>query len=456
MPIVEMPDGAHVEFPDDMPPDQIRSLIVGKFPELGQPQQQAPVQDKSMGAGIADIWNNPSGGPSIIGMARGIYEGVRGPGDALAGKFGHQPQTPGQWTEEDQFLADLGQRQQQEAAGNLAGVVAASKIPGVAMRLRTPANKIKSEGVADYKNVEANPATYGPEIRNALADQIQARVNAKVNREKIGEVGNRIDDIREIPPAVAPGAPPRDQMTMRELKQTREILNGLKTHPDPNVRKAAGIASDEILQFVQRTEPESGASLARGDANYAAAKKLEDLGQKSEIADVRGNFGNRTPGRALQGLLKPIVEAALKGNKRGWKADELQVMKDIVEGNNVFGKTSAVVKMAPFDLGKWAALPLDGLSNIVTKKQFDRLQELVQRRSPAYQDAVVKSAGKFFTAADEFVVQPSHSNLAKLVHSSRALSNGLVRDGIQITSGDLLRTIQGGKGAAAEDEQPEP
>lgn len=440
-----------VEFPDGTAPDVMKAVLQKKF---GAPQTPtSPPKDNSIGAGIADIWNNPSGGPSIIGMARGIYEGVRGPGDALAGKFGHQPKTQGVWTEEDQFLADLGQRQQQEAAGNLAGVVAASKIPGVATRLRTPANKIKAEGVADYRNVEANPATYGPEIRGALADQIQARVNASLNREKIGEVGNRIDDIREIPPAVAPGAAPRDQMTMRELKQTREILNGLKTHPDPNVRKAAGIASDEILQFVQRTEPESGASLMRGDANYAAAKKLEDLGQKSEIADVRGSFGNRTSGRAMQGILKPVVEAALKGNRRGWKADELQVMKDIVEGNNVFGKSAAVVKMAPFDLGRWAALPLDGLSNIVTKKQFERLQELVKKRSPAYQDAVSKSAGRFFTAADEFIVQPSDKGLAKLVGTARALSNGLIRDGIQVSSGDLLRTLGSQQKAAADDEE---
>lgn len=33
MPIVEMPDGAHVQFPDDMPREQIRDLIASKFPK---------------------------------------------------------------------------------------------------------------------------------------------------------------------------------------------------------------------------------------------------------------------------------------------------------------------------------------------------------------------------------------------------------------------------------------
>lgn len=35
MPIVKMPDGQNVRFPDDMPKEQIRSLIIQKFPELG-------------------------------------------------------------------------------------------------------------------------------------------------------------------------------------------------------------------------------------------------------------------------------------------------------------------------------------------------------------------------------------------------------------------------------------
>lgn len=33
MPVVQMPDGANVSFPDDMPPDQIKELIAKKFPQ---------------------------------------------------------------------------------------------------------------------------------------------------------------------------------------------------------------------------------------------------------------------------------------------------------------------------------------------------------------------------------------------------------------------------------------
>src|ERR1700754_4595549 len=46
MPVVQMPDGANVQFPDAMPPDQIRSLIAQKFPDIAPtqaPQQQAGI-----------------------------------------------------------------------------------------------------------------------------------------------------------------------------------------------------------------------------------------------------------------------------------------------------------------------------------------------------------------------------------------------------------------------------
>lgn len=44
MPIVEMPNGDQVNFPDDMPKEQIRSMIASKFPELEQ-QASQPLQD---------------------------------------------------------------------------------------------------------------------------------------------------------------------------------------------------------------------------------------------------------------------------------------------------------------------------------------------------------------------------------------------------------------------------
>lgn len=45
MPNVRMPDGVVVAFPDDMPPEQIKSLIASKFPEVAQPRGPMDQQD---------------------------------------------------------------------------------------------------------------------------------------------------------------------------------------------------------------------------------------------------------------------------------------------------------------------------------------------------------------------------------------------------------------------------
>src|SRR6478752_3772645 len=47
MPIVAMPNGDQVQFPDDMPKDQIRSLILSKFPDAGK-QAAAPADDHGL------------------------------------------------------------------------------------------------------------------------------------------------------------------------------------------------------------------------------------------------------------------------------------------------------------------------------------------------------------------------------------------------------------------------
>jgi len=47
MPIVTMPDGTDVEFPDSMPKEQIRDLIVSKFPELGQEQPSSSILERA-------------------------------------------------------------------------------------------------------------------------------------------------------------------------------------------------------------------------------------------------------------------------------------------------------------------------------------------------------------------------------------------------------------------------
>jgi len=57
MPVVRMPDGVQVRFPDDMPPDQIRSMILQKFPDAGnaaKPAAAAPAPAAPVAAATFD------------------------------------------------------------------------------------------------------------------------------------------------------------------------------------------------------------------------------------------------------------------------------------------------------------------------------------------------------------------------------------------------------------------
>lgn len=64
MPIVKMPDGTNVSFPDDMPKEQIKGMIASKFPEVAQQATgETPEPDKSLwdtmkdvGSFMADEW----------------------------------------------------------------------------------------------------------------------------------------------------------------------------------------------------------------------------------------------------------------------------------------------------------------------------------------------------------------------------------------------------------------
>ena len=97
MPIVAMPDNTQVSFPDDMPDDQIRSLILQKFPEAGgDAPDTLPDVLKSGGIGLA-----AKGPIAALGLPGDLSEyGARGLDVAtryIGNKFGLDiPERPNQ------------------------------------------------------------------------------------------------------------------------------------------------------------------------------------------------------------------------------------------------------------------------------------------------------------------------------------------------------------------------
>lgn len=84
MPIVEMPNGDRVQFPDDMPKEQIRDMIASKFPELrGSPKQQEPELTGYVRAEPAENTETRDGS----GVLEKIDAGVRGAADMMTFGF---------------------------------------------------------------------------------------------------------------------------------------------------------------------------------------------------------------------------------------------------------------------------------------------------------------------------------------------------------------------------------
>lgn len=56
MPVVRMPDGVNVNFPNDMPPEQIKGLILQKFPDAGGPKAEKTFSDN-----VSDAYDKRAG-----------------------------------------------------------------------------------------------------------------------------------------------------------------------------------------------------------------------------------------------------------------------------------------------------------------------------------------------------------------------------------------------------------
>lgn len=272
--------------------------------------------------------------------------------------------------------------------------------------------------------------------------------------------------------------------SLDELQRIKRTVGyGFKS-PDKAVRDGAGVMSAEISKIISEVAPTAGANLRQADEIHATATALQDLQRKGDVANLRtgraGYGGNAV--NAMRQTLSPIVQKSIEGKKTAFKPNEIAAMREIVEGTTATNlargvgqlslskgilqtigtagatlTTAATVGMGPA-VAVAAAIPAIGaasnkLATVLTGRQIDRLKELVAKRSPAYAEAVKKSVDRYEKAQIGFASNPTSAKLGAYVSASRQLSNGLSRDGISITSGDLMRALQLGGPGKADEEQ---
>lgn len=275
--------------------------------------------------------------------------------------------------------------------------------------------------------------------------------------------------------------------TLDDLQNVKRVVGRGFNSPDKNIRDAAAVASREIGKIISEVSKPAGNNLKTADQIHSTARSVQELQRKASVAGLRagraGYGGNAV--NSMRQVLSPIVEKAINGRTTGFRPDEIQAMRDIVEGTgatntlrglgqfspskgifqtagSLAGAGAGAMTFGPVGAMAIATIPALGaasnkLATILTAKQIERLSDLVAKRSPAYAAAVRKAVDRYEKAQEALALKPSPNRFAAYLSASRALSAGLTHDGIAITSGDLLRAIRGPMQSAAEDqEQPVP
>lgn len=354
--------------------------------------------------------------------------------------------------------------------GLAAGAVTRRPAIPTASNVEVRASDIQATAKPYYRGFSRQAERIGVPVETAtgIADRLRGRLE-------------RANFIEELAPAVYKAVSILDKgepLTLDALQNIKRVVGRSFNSPDKNVRDAASVVSGEISKVISEVSPSAGKSLKTADEIHATAKSLQELQRKGAVADLRagraGYGGNAV--NSMRQVLSPIVQKSVEGRITGFKPNEIQAMREIVEGTAATNTLRGVGQLSPskgaiqtigsagamYAAGPAAALipAIGAVSNkaatIMTGKQIDQLKGLVAKRSPAYAEAVKKALERYDRAQMEFVNQPTSNKFAAYLSASRQLSSGLTRDGIQITSGDLLRAIQGPMRSAAEDEQPKP
>ncbi len=272
-----------------------------------------------------------------------------------------------------------------------------------------------------------------------------------------------------------------EPMTLDYLQRVKRMAARGFNSAEKDVRDGAAAVTKEIEKVISEVSPEAFSNLKTGDKIHQTAIAMRDLQQKGSVAGLRagraGYGGNAV--NTMRQVLSPIVQRAIEGKSVPFKPNEIQAMREIVEGTGATNAARLVGQLSPTSGlgairaagaggtalaagasgGAALAIPAIGaasnkLATILTGKQIERLQELVAKRSPEYAKAVSKAVARYEQSQMALVNDPSPNRFAAYVSASRALSAGLQKDGIEITSGALLKAIQSPVKSAAEGDQP--
>jgi hypothetical protein len=408
MPIVTMPDGTQVSFPDDMPADDIRRMITTKFPDAAKSAEPASQARASQEPTLSPydaartrwkdtltktFFTQPAADYAQLNREarEQMSEGASRLGRAFAPKVGPRV---GPFPDEQAANVATGAAETALGAVNYAAspinaalrtvvgrpVEAATGIPkeypefaaGIALPIpkRIPAGgaagrvaaptvqELKTAASAGYESptvtgVELKPGAM-PKLANTIAMDLS---KGRVNDITAPQVSKLIERAQQMPQnAVA--------VTVENLQALRTAIDDVSTPikdatgkvtNGPEIR-AAAIARKRIDDYLANVpkddivagDPRAASEIltdARG--NYAAAERAETINRKQFRAELRAaaaNSGQNVSNTMRQRIADIVIDPA---QRRGYSAPELALMDRIVRG----GKVENTVRLAGNLLG---------------------------------------------------------------------------------------------------------
>jgi hypothetical protein len=372
MPIVAMPDGTNVSFPDEMPAEQIRSMIAQKFPnETGGIAQPAavpapvapPVQDPNLVKGsILPMSRNRMTGETSLDMSAGIPGMVQqGIQKFTAGLRPQQTEVPGMLSEVDVARQQIAEQQKVEGATDVAALASpmsagsrtAASVAAAGVKAAKPTlpeiEAIKEGARAAYKvaddaGVVVSKESFGPLVKDIASTVVKEGLDPTLHPAATAAL-RRLGEVRNEP------------LALSHIDTLRQVVKDAAASRVPGEARLASMMIDKIDDYVRgigmkdviatAENPEIATkALTEARGLWQSAKKSEAVEGLVERATTRaGQFSGSGFENALRTEFRQFVMN--KKNLRGWSSEEVAAAKKVAEGGTIDNIARMLGKFAP-------------------------------------------------------------------------------------------------------------
>lgn len=366
MPIVAMPDNTQVQFPDDMPADQIRSLILQKFPDAGGSKQEPPPANQR---GVMDRLLGTTGPRYQMWPERVARD--------LASSAVNAPHTSMQASENLRLRGNHDPNTYLENDYSPKGPMDAATLANPGLRfgrdIKTAAD-VRAAAQRGYKSPVVSDVRIDPAGTAKLADTLIAAAEQKGLRpaqQGAGEIYSAASELRGLPNATSvpkgnyspqtilkgPGYHIADDVftpapaTIQDLTGVRTALGStIKSGTDamtgqmnPVAGRAAQVRGGitEYLNNIPKDDVIAGNADAAGrilrtaGQDYSASKKLAIIDALQHRAEL--NAGAANSGTNINNATRQEVKNFLKNQQksRGLTDEQVAAAETAVMGTHV-------------------------------------------------------------------------------------------------------------------------